>query len=40
MERLSDPEWLRVRDESEKDGAIVAHISNQILTPTSFSALA
>ena len=37
---LSDPEWLHVRDESEKDGAIVAHISNQVLSPTSFSALA
>ncbi len=37
---LCDPEWLRVRDESEKDGAIVARISNQILAPTSFSALA
>jgi hypothetical protein len=37
---VSDPEWLHVRDESEKDGAIVAHISNQVLSPTSFSALA
>jgi hypothetical protein len=37
---LSDPEWLHVRDESEKDGAIVGHISNQILSPTSFSTLA
>ncbi|WP_020176549.1 NIPSNAP family protein [Methyloferula stellata] len=36
----SDPEWLRVREESEKDGPIVASIANQLLTPTSFSALA
>ena len=35
----SDKEWLHVRDESEKDGPIVASISNQILRPTSFSAL-
>jgi hypothetical protein len=35
----TDQEWLRVRDETEKDGPIVASISNQILTPTSFSAL-
>jgi NIPSNAP len=37
---LSDPEWLHARDESEKDGPIVVCISNQILSPTSFSALA
>ncbi len=36
----SDPEWLRVRDESENDGPIVTKINNQILSPTSFSALA
>ena len=35
----SDPEWLHVRDESEQDGPIVVSISNQILSPTSFSAL-
>jgi hypothetical protein len=34
-----DPEWLRVRDESEKDGPIVASINNQLLSPTDFSAL-
>jgi len=28
-----------VRDEGERDGPIVASISNQILTPTAFSAL-
>jgi hypothetical protein len=35
----SDPEWIRVRTESEKDGPINANISNQFLAPTSFSAL-
>jgi hypothetical protein len=35
----SDQEWLHVRDESEKDGPIVVSIRNQILSPTSFSAL-
>jgi NIPSNAP len=34
-----DPEWLRARDESEKDGPIVASIDNQLLAPTSFSTL-
>ena len=36
---LSDPEWIRVRDESEKDAPIVVSIRNQILSPTSFSTL-
>jgi hypothetical protein len=36
---LSDPAWHKVRDEGERDGPIVASISNQILTPTAFSAL-
>ncbi len=35
----SDPEWIAARADSEKDGQIVASISNQILTPTSFSAV-
>jgi hypothetical protein len=34
-----DPEWIRARDQSEKDGPLVASIDNQLLTPTSFSAL-
>jgi hypothetical protein len=34
-----DPAWHKVRDESERDGPIVATISRQILTPTAFSAL-
>ena len=36
---LNDPAWHKVRDEGERDGPIVAGISNQILTPTAFSAL-
>lgn len=35
----NDPLWRKVRDESERDGAIVANISSQLLTPTAFSAL-
>jgi hypothetical protein len=34
-----DPEWIRARDESEKDGPIVVSINNQLLSPTNFSAL-
>jgi hypothetical protein len=36
---LSDPAWHRARDESERDGPLVANIANQVLTPTEFSAL-
>ena len=36
---MNDPAWHKVRDEGERDGPIVASISNQILTPTAFSAL-
>jgi hypothetical protein len=36
---LTDSAWHKVRDEGERDGPIVASISNQILTPTAFSAL-
>jgi hypothetical protein len=36
---MADPEWLAARSESEKDGPIVATFSNQILTPTAFSAV-
>ena len=34
-----DPEWLEVRAETEKDGAIVGGIANSILSPTAFSPL-
>jgi len=35
----NDPSWHKVRDDSERDGPLVASISNQILKPTAFSAL-
>ncbi len=34
-----DPEWLAKRAETEKDGAIVASVSNQLLQPTAFSSV-
>ncbi|MBU1303961.1 MAG: NIPSNAP family protein [Alphaproteobacteria bacterium] len=33
----TDPEWNAVREASERDGPILANISNQLLTPTAFS---
>ena len=33
----SDPEWLKARAETEKNGQIVASFSNQILSPTDYS---
>lgn len=36
---IEDPEWLEKRAETEKDGAIVASVSNTILEPTSFSSV-
>lgn len=35
----SDPDWQKARAESEKDGPILTHFTNQILTPTSFSSV-
>jgi hypothetical protein len=34
---LADPDWHRVRAESEKDGPIVARIRNEIWRPTPYS---
>jgi hypothetical protein len=34
-----DPEWIAARNESEKDGPIVATLSSQLLLPTAFSAV-
>ena len=36
---VRDPEWVRVRDESEKSGPLIASASNLILQPTSFSSV-
>jgi hypothetical protein len=33
----SDPEWLKARAETEKNGPIIARVSNQILAPTAYS---
>ena len=35
----ADPEWLAARAETEKDGQIIASISNLILQPTAFSSV-
>jgi hypothetical protein len=35
----ADPEWHRARDESEKDGLIIANIKTAMLRPTAFSEL-
>jgi NIPSNAP protein len=34
---LADPDWQRVREESERDGAIVAQIRNEIWRPEPYS---
>ena len=34
---MSDPDWIAARTESEKDGPILAHTTNYILQPTSYS---
>jgi hypothetical protein len=35
----TDPEWLAKRAETERDGQIVASITNSFLAPTSFSSV-
>jgi hypothetical protein len=35
----SDPDWISARAETERDGAIVANISNTFLQPTGFSSV-
>ena len=35
----ADPEWIKARADSEKDGQIVANVVSDILTPTAFSSL-
>jgi hypothetical protein len=36
---MADPDWLAARAQTEANGAIVARVTNQILAPTSFSAV-
>ena len=35
----ADPEWHKARDESERDGLLIANIKSSILRPTAFSAI-
>ena len=35
----ADPEWIAKRAETEKDGAIVQNVANQLLVPTAFSSV-
>ena len=35
----TDPEWLAKRAESERDGPIIANVTNAFLQPTAFSAV-
>ena len=34
-----DPDWVAARAKSEGDGALVASLENEILSPTAYSAL-
>ena len=36
---MADPDWMKARAESEKNGPIVANITSSILAPTAFSKL-
>ncbi len=35
----ADPEWLKVKGDSERDGPIVANVTSQFMEPTDYSAL-
>jgi hypothetical protein len=35
----TDPEWLKARAQTERDGPIVSHATNYVLAPTPYSAL-
>jgi len=35
----TDPEWVKARAETEKNGPLTTHITNMILTPTAYSRL-
>lgn len=36
---VRDPDWIRARDDSERDGPILSNVSNQLLAPTAFSSV-
>ncbi len=33
----SDPDWIKARSDTEKDGPLTTHITNAILAPTAYS---
>lgn len=33
----TDPEWLKAKAETEKNGQLITHLSNYILQPTAYS---
>lgn len=35
----TDPDWIAARNDSEKDGPIIANVSSQFLQPTAFSSV-
>lgn len=35
----ADPEWRKARADSEKDGPLVHHLENRLMSPTDFSPL-
>jgi hypothetical protein len=35
----TDPEWIAARNESEKNGLLVANVANSFLQPTAFSSV-
>ncbi|MHA6297566.1 NIPSNAP family protein [Devosia sp. CAU 1758] len=36
---IADPAWIKARDDSERDGPILANVSSQLLAPTAFSSV-
>jgi len=35
----NDPDWLQAREESERNGALVARVGSKVLLPTAYSPL-
>lgn len=35
----TDPEWLAAKAETERNGPLISHLSNQFLAPTAYSAV-
>jgi hypothetical protein len=38
-EFVADPDWIKAKAESEKDGVLVAKVDSKFLTPTEYSAI-